>query len=1149
MTVLFFALATGIFSLSHFSPGDNPNENLNIIGGGLKGIDKTLVQGESDQKESTQSIDTTQSNNPNNSGEVSSLFSFAKISNPSPSFENYAYINGDLLIKDTGILRIKPNSVNSTKIKNRSIKAEDLDSNSVTSRIIDDGTIQGEDISKDTNITFQDLNLSGVLDLGTNTIYDQNFTGDWNFNGGDLTTIGTLNVGATTLSGNLNMQNNLILNIGHAGTDFDASGGLTLAGQLTVNGTLIANSNFTLGDDGETGSIDSSDWNIDTTGAITNATYEGLTITTTTGTFTLTNGKTLSVSDSATLANSAITLGNSKALTLSDSATLNTATLTLGNGKILTLSDSTTLSVNAITFAGTEVLTLAATKDVTFADAFTTSGAFPITLNSTASTNIILPTTGTLISTDQTVGQTIGVTGARLTKLWATNIESTNAPTVSGSAVYYTGGTDVSLADGGTNASLTASNGGIFYSTGTAGAILSGTATANKILMSGSSTAPSWSTPTYPNTATNGNLIMGNGTNWVDTVVPTWNQSTTGTATYATNVATTTKADAVDYYLTFVGSNSSSNQGMDVGPATYNPSTGKITASLIGDISGNSATVTNGLYSTGTYNDPTWLNQLSGLKITSNISYNSANVTGTVSISNGGTGQTTAQAARNALLPTQATNANKFLQTDGTDATWQNVLWSSLGAPTANLSLAMQSYTTTLTYGATTGVANLFNITDTVNNTGTGYLVNITTANPSLLKPFAVSGAGGVFPAINVDSAGKVGIGWATPASQLTVVGGATFGATYATDVLTDGKVAIENNLGIGTTAPLSKLDINGDLRLRPLTTAPTVQDGNVYYDGNDKNYKMYNTQTAGYIDLVADPHIQPSECPTGYVPVPGDARYGTAGGFCVMKYEAKCDDDADGEGDTTAQDATYKTWHNDTTACTGAGKAVVSSALGAPIAYISQITAKAYCSALGTGYHLITNNEWMTMARNIDRITSNWTSGTVGTAGIWRGHTDGTPNNALEANTDDAQGYEGTGQSAPSIEKRTFTLSNSQIVWDLSGNVWEWNQDTIKRKDEPHSTTAPDNTFNYKELNTFDNYGTMSYAAMRPSNPAWTSAHNMGRVYTYNPSGDTNTTQYAFIRGGGWYATSNAGLFLLNLSYTPTDTGYNIGFRCVFQQ
>ena len=76
--------------------------------------------------------------------------------------------------------------------------------------------------------------------------------------------------------------------------------------------------------------------------------------------------------------------------------------------------------------------------------------------------------------------------------------------------------TPLPLSSGGTNANLTASNGGIFYSTGSAGAILSGTATANKVLMSGSSTTPSWSVPTFPNaSATAGKAIISDGTNWV----------------------------------------------------------------------------------------------------------------------------------------------------------------------------------------------------------------------------------------------------------------------------------------------------------------------------------------------------------------------------------------------------------------------------------------------------------------------------------------------------------------------------------------------------------------------------------------------------------------------------------------------------------
>jgi hypothetical protein len=95
-------------------------------------------------------------------------------------------------------------------------------------------------------------------------------------------------------------------------------------------------------------------------------------------------------------------------------------------------------------------------------------------------------------------------------------------------------GTDIALADGGTNASLTASNGGIFYSTATAGAILAGTATAGQILRSGASTTPSWSTATYPATAgTSGNVLTSDGTNWTS-AAPTGGFTTvSGTLTSA----------------------------------------------------------------------------------------------------------------------------------------------------------------------------------------------------------------------------------------------------------------------------------------------------------------------------------------------------------------------------------------------------------------------------------------------------------------------------------------------------------------------------------------------------------------------------------------------------------------------------------------
>jgi hypothetical protein len=52
------------------------------------------------------------------------------------------------------------------------------------------------------------------------------------------------------------------------------------------------------------------------------------------------------------------------------------------------------------------------------------------------------------------------------------------------------------------------------------------------------------------------------------------------------------------------------------------------------------------------------------------LDISTADITGTLPILNGGTGQTTANASFNALAPSQATNTGKYLKTDGTNTSW-----------------------------------------------------------------------------------------------------------------------------------------------------------------------------------------------------------------------------------------------------------------------------------------------------------------------------------------------------------------------------------------------------------------------------------------------------------------------------------------------
>jgi hypothetical protein len=181
------------------------------------------------------------------------------------------------------------------------------------------------------------------------------------------------------------------------------------------------------------------------------------------------------------------------------------ANLTASNGGIF----YSTASAGAI-LAGT-----ATARQMLQSAASTTPAWSTTTWPATTTVNRLLWSSSANVIADlATANSGILVTSGAGVPSIATDIPT--AVTIGAAYIYRVGGTDVSLADGGTNASLTASNGGIFYSTGTAGAILAGTATAQKILMSQASTAPVWSTPTFPNSAgTVDNVLQSDGTNFI----------------------------------------------------------------------------------------------------------------------------------------------------------------------------------------------------------------------------------------------------------------------------------------------------------------------------------------------------------------------------------------------------------------------------------------------------------------------------------------------------------------------------------------------------------------------------------------------------------------------------------------------------------
>lgn len=182
--------------------------------------------------------------------------------------------------------------------------------------------------------------------------------------------------------------------------------------------------------------------------------------------------------------------------------------------------------------------------DTLYASAANTLSKLP---GNTATTRKFYRQTGDGVNSAAPAWDTItaaDVPGSALTKTDDTNVTLTlgGSPTTAllnatSLTLGWTG--QLGLTRGGTGASLTASNGGICYSTATGLAILAGTATANKVLMSGTSGAPSWSTPTFPNaSATAGKIIRSDGTNWLASTLTMPNTTAVSTILYSSSANT-----------------------------------------------------------------------------------------------------------------------------------------------------------------------------------------------------------------------------------------------------------------------------------------------------------------------------------------------------------------------------------------------------------------------------------------------------------------------------------------------------------------------------------------------------------------------------------------------------------------------------------
>ena len=785
-----FALAISAI----FYAGRNDGNPFETVRNHSPSKDSVIIAGEETNADANLRMKSESTNS-----EVLHAIDFQEIQDSTASFEKYAFISGDLVMDRSGIVRIKANAINSNQLKRYAIEAKNIDGNSITSRTIKNNTIQGEDISKNANLNISSLSVSGDilprvdnvyslgspenrfkdLYLGSDSLhiigsggeessisYNNeegyvNFSTDSHFDG-DLTVEGVIYgslAGSFAPTGDVNMANHIITNIGNAGTDFTASGGLNLAGTLAMGNNAIDGTNY----------------DILANGNITAGTYNGLTVTSTTGTF------------------------------------------TISNGKVLTVSDSASLSTNSITLAGGEMIT------------FSPTNAF--SLLTTGATSVTFPTSGTLYGT---------ATGSITSLQLATSLsdETGSGALVFGTSPTFT--TSVIMSDG---ATLGQSAGPLLkfddtnnYLAITGGNVGIGTTAPSSPIQVTGTQGINW--PSGLATAVVGTFGTG-GSLYVNTpcINSSWSCGFGVTGSYSEphaiinlNAYGVNYGATYDSVLAFSVTKNGLHEAMridgsgNVGIGTTSPGArlqvigiDSLNTSFAGNISGATGTglvVTNaGNVGIGT-TSPGYKLEVKQSDISDYFMVNSASTDTYIGFNGIGIGS-----------PISSVTGLQLGSGKGV------YLGSSL-----NYLVDDGSYNVTLSSNSSLNIKAPYSAIYVGHSNGAGYiqLKTGTSASPSA--------------AVTINNLGNVGIGTTAPASRLTVKGTTadnTASALNVTDSNDDSKLYVRNdgNVGIGTTAPDAKLAINGTVKIK---TQSLVASGSV----TTANMKISKVAGTAFVDF-----------------------------------------------------------------------------------------------------------------------------------------------------------------------------------------------------------------------------------------------------------------------------------------------------------
>lgn len=169
-----------------------------------------------------------------------------------------------------------------------------------------------------------------------------------------------------------------------------------------------------------------------------------------------------------------------------------------------------------------------------------------------------------------------------------------------------------------------------------------------------------------------------------------------------------------------------------------------------------------------------------------------------------------------------------------------------------------------------------------------------------------------------------------------------------------------------------------------------------------------------------------PNKCSDWFIPVSGNPEFSQPG-FCIMKYEASYDD-------LSVSNVTWLTTWN--TRKYDSLKNPLSLENRLPITEITQQEAIDSCKKIG--WHLVTNNEWMTVARNIENQSINWSNWITWSWFIYNWVSNETTLWMWCDWKQDWTNFAWETWSSYCSKKRQLVLSNWEKIWDFAWNVWE---------------------------------------------------------------------------------------------------------------